>query len=167
MTMRRAEPHSMQVKAAFNNFPAAVGAVCAVVGGVPRGLVASSIAVGVSYDPPMVLFSVQKDSATWPHLRQAAHIGVSILSEGQSDICRKLAGPRHERFSEVATHRTEQGSLFVLDAISWLDCSIASVAEAGDHEVVLFRVEAVSVAEATNPLIFHRTRFCSPAIPGS
>ncbi|MEV8515185.1 flavin reductase family protein [Dactylosporangium sp. NPDC051484] len=157
--MLPADPHSAQVKAAFNQFPAAVGAVCALVDGERTGLIASSIAVGVSYDPPMVLFSVRKDSQTWPVLRRAPHIGISILSEHQSAVCQQLSARGQDRFRGLVTESGEAGAVFVQEAISWLDCSIAAVTEAGDHEVVVFRVHAVSVAESANPLIYHQTRF--------
>lgn len=159
MTMRRAIPHSAEVRAAFNNCPAAVGAICAVVDGVPRGMIASSIAVGVSYDPPLVLFSAQKNSRTWPHLRLADRVGISILSEDQGDVCRNLSSRRDDRFEGVAVHRTAEGAMFVHGSTGWLDCTIQSVSDAGDHEVVLFHVLSVSVAEQIKPLIFHRMQF--------
>lgn len=82
-TMLPAEPGSAQIKAVFNGFPAAVGALAALVDGQPHGLVATSVTVGVSYDPPMVLFSVSNDSTTWPRLRRARRIGISVLGEDQ------------------------------------------------------------------------------------
>ncbi|TQR79565.1 flavin reductase, partial [Mycobacterium hodleri] len=43
----------------FAHVPSGVAAVSAIVDGVPVVLVASSFQVGISADPPLVLFSVQ------------------------------------------------------------------------------------------------------------
>jgi flavin reductase (DIM6/NTAB) family NADH-FMN oxidoreductase RutF len=156
--MLPAEPGSAQVKATFNGFPAAVGALCATVDGEPEGMIATSMTVGVSYDPPMVLFSVLKDSNTWPRLRRAARIGISVLGEDQGPLCRQLAS-QGDRFAGVGTRVTDHESLFIEGAVSWLDCTIESEVDAGDHEVVIFRVHQVGHADDARPLVFHRSAF--------
>jgi flavin reductase (DIM6/NTAB) family NADH-FMN oxidoreductase RutF len=157
--MLPAHPDSDQIRSVFNGFPAAVGALCAVVDGEPRGLVATSMTVGVSYDPPMVLFSVSKTSSTWPSLRRARRIGISVLGEEQGGLCRQLASKGGDRFKDVDTLAGNGGALFVGGAISWLECSIEQEVPAGDHAVVLLQVHAVGHAEQTSPLVFHRSSF--------
>ncbi|MBM7369004.1 flavin reductase family protein [Gordonia hydrophobica] len=149
---------SEQIRAVFNGFPAAVVALCSVDEDGAHGLVATSVSVGVSYDPPMVLFSVRKESTTWPALRRSPHLGLSVLGEDQSDLCRRLAGAG-DRFDGVRTHAADGGALFIGDAMSWLDCTIESEVEAGDHTVVILRVHAVGHAQDTAPLVFHRSTF--------
>jgi flavin reductase (DIM6/NTAB) family NADH-FMN oxidoreductase RutF len=157
--MLAAEPGSAQIKAVFGGFPAAVGALCAVVDGVPRGLVATSMSVGVSYDPPMVLFSIRNDSSTWPHLRRAGRIGISVLGETQGPVCGQLASKQGDRFAGLATLETSGGALLIEGAISWMECAIENEVPAGDHAIVILRVERVGHAERTSPLVFHRSRF--------
>ena len=69
-----------QLKEAFGVFPSGVVAVAAEVGGALVGLAASSF-TSVSIDPPLVQFSVANTSKTWPVLRRAEHLGVTILAE--------------------------------------------------------------------------------------
>jgi flavin reductase (DIM6/NTAB) family NADH-FMN oxidoreductase RutF len=156
--MLPAEPGSAQVRTVFDGFPAAVGALCALVDGRPEGLVATSLTVGVSYDPPMVLFSVRNDSTTWPRLRRAPLIGVSVLGEDQAAVCRQIAA-KGDRFAGVDTLTSPDGALFVDGAISWLRCSIEREVPAGDHAVVILRLHEVGHAQHTRPLVFHRSRF--------
>jgi flavin reductase (DIM6/NTAB) family NADH-FMN oxidoreductase RutF len=158
-SMLPAEANSAQVRAVFDGFPAAVGALCALVDGIPQGLVATSMTVGVSYDPPMVLFSIRNASSTWPALRRAARIGISVLGEAQGPLCRQLASKAADRFAGIDATGTPDGALFIPGAVSWLDCSIVNEVPAGDHTVVLLQVHAVGHATEASPLVFHRSRF--------
>ncbi|UZN04161.1 flavin reductase family protein [Cellulomonas sp. S1-8] len=159
MFLQPATAHSQQVREVFNSIPTAVAALCAVVDGEPRGIVATSLAVGVSYDPPMVSFSAQTSSTTWPYLRRAGRIGLSILSDEQIDECRQIASKAGSRFADLETMPTERGGLLVKRAAAWLECSISAVVAAGDHEVVLLQVEGVDMRPGSEPLIHHRAGF--------
>ena len=68
------------VREAFGHFPSGVAAIAAVLDGKPQVIVASSFSVGVSLDPPLAAFFVQKSSSTWALLSRASRLGVSILS---------------------------------------------------------------------------------------
>ena len=68
-----------RLREAFGIFPSGVVAVAAEVDGKPVGLAASSF-TSVSLDPPLVSFSIANTSKTWPDLRRAPHLGVSILA---------------------------------------------------------------------------------------
>lgn len=154
-----AAAHSQPVRDLFNSVPTAVTALCAVVEDVPRGLVATSLSVGVSFEPPMVAFSVLSSSRTWPHLRAARRIGASVLSVQQARACRQISSKRGDRFAGLEVATTADQALFIGGATSWMDCSIAGVTVAGDHELVLLRIHRVHSSADAEPLIFHRADF--------
>ncbi len=77
---------------AFGAFPTGVVAVAAQVDGRLVGRAASSFTT-VSLAPPLVSFSVAKGSITWPELRRAKHLGVTVLAEDHDALSRQLAGP--------------------------------------------------------------------------
>jgi flavin reductase (DIM6/NTAB) family NADH-FMN oxidoreductase RutF len=79
------------LRRAFAMFPSGVTAVCATVEGRPVGLAASSF-TSVSLDPPLVSVCIAHTSSTWPLLRAAGRVGVSVLAEGHASIARQLAG---------------------------------------------------------------------------
>ena len=155
------------IRSAFGKFPSGVAALCAVIDGEPTGLVASSFSVGVSYAPPLVLFSVQNSSTTWPVLRQGARIGVSILGSDHGRECYQLASRKGDRFANIDTRTTHLGALFVEGSSLWLDCEIYSETPAGDHTIVLLEVKSLKVSDDRDPLIYHSAAFRSlvPAEP--
>lgn len=152
-------PGSHQVRTVFGRYAAAVGALCAVVNGEPVGLVATSLTVGVSFDPPMITFSCRKESTTWPVLRTAPRVGVSVLGQGQHAACRQIAGPTVGRFRGIDTYATAEGALFLEDAMTWLDCRISAEVEVGDHLVIVLELVEVGHDQTTAPLIFLDGRF--------
>lgn len=130
---------------------------------VPVGMAASSFAP-VSLSPPLVLFCAANQSLTWPRLRTADRLGLSVLSEHQAALCRQLAGPLESRFEGVSW-RTGDGAAVLLDgAAAWLECSLFEEMPAGDHVIVVLQVLAVTPSAGTEPLVFHQSRFRSLAL---
>lgn len=150
---------SLDLRTAFAKFPTGVAAICAVVDGIPRGLVASSFTVGVSMDPPLVSFAVQNTSTTWPLLRRAQRIGVSILSAEQQLICRGLASRNPDKFDDISYEKTAGGAISIPESSLWLECSIFAEHPAGDHEVVIFKVESAEIQSQQSPIVFHESAF--------
>ncbi|MBW7970177.1 flavin reductase family protein [Bradyrhizobium sp. BR 10289] len=143
---------------AFGAFPTGVVAVAAQVDGRLIGLAASSF-TSVSLQPPLVSFCVAKGSTTWPELRRAEHLGVTVLAEDHGALCRQLAGPAQERFSGAAIEITDTGAVMLTEGIAQYDCTIREELEAGDHLIVLLQLHAVVVHNGGQPLIFHRSDF--------
>jgi flavin reductase (DIM6/NTAB) family NADH-FMN oxidoreductase RutF len=150
------------LRGAFGHFPSGVAALCARVDGVAEGMVASTFTVGVSLDPPLVLFASKNTSRTWPAIRRSARIGVSVLASDQSEACRQIASTSGDRFAGIGTTESEAGAVFLDEASLWLDCSVEGESAAGDHTVVLLRVHGHSLLDkVTDPLIFHNSGFRS------
>ncbi|MFW0797211.1 flavin reductase family protein [Gordonia sp. CPCC 205515] len=147
-----------RLRTAFGVFPTGVVAVAAEVDGTLTGLAASSF-TSVSLDPPLVSFSVAVGSKTWPDLRRAGHLGVTILADHHGDVCRQLAGPVQQRFDGVAVSASDDGAVTLDEGIAQFDCTIYREVEAGDHIIVLLRLHAVEHPEFGSPLIFHRSGF--------
>jgi flavin reductase (DIM6/NTAB) family NADH-FMN oxidoreductase RutF len=152
-------PEPTLLRNAFSHFPSGVAALAARVEGEPTALVASSFTVGVSLEPPLVLFAVQNSSTTWPTLRRAARIGVSVLGENHDAACRQLASKTGDRFAGLDLTETTAGALFVSEAPMWLECEIEAEVPAGDHHVILLRIEALEIQPHINPLVFHQSSF--------
>jgi flavin reductase (DIM6/NTAB) family NADH-FMN oxidoreductase RutF len=154
------ESNPQLLRETFGHFPCGVAALSAEVDGTREVLVASSFTVGVSMEPPLVMFAVQNSSTTWPTLRRASSIGISVLAEEHGGLCRQLASKdKANRFTGVAAHTTGAGAVLVADSSVSLECRIHAEYPAGDHTVVLFEVTALHADRAIEPLVFHGSRF--------
>jgi flavin reductase (DIM6/NTAB) family NADH-FMN oxidoreductase RutF len=160
MTLARQQPDPLLLRQTFALFPSGVACIGAVVDGTKEALVASSFTVGVSLEPPLVSFAVQNSSTTWPRLRDAERIGVSVMASDHEDACRRIASKdRARRFDGVDTHIAESGALLLMGSPVWLECRVYSEVPAGDHHLVLLEVDGLGLNPELNPLIFHRSSF--------
>jgi flavin reductase (DIM6/NTAB) family NADH-FMN oxidoreductase RutF len=146
------------LRSAFGAYPSGVVAVAAQVRGQLTGIAASSF-TSVSIDPPLVSFSVATTSNTWPLLREAAHLGVSILADHHDAVCRQLAGPTEQRFTGLPFRSTHDGAVLLDEAVATFDCSIEQEIEAGDHVIVVLALHRVADGGGSSPLVFHRSGF--------
>ncbi|HEY0889131.1 MAG TPA: flavin reductase family protein [Nocardioides sp.] len=152
-----------RLRQAFGVFPTGVVAVAAAVDGGLVGLAASSFTT-ISLDPPLVSFSVARTSKTWPDLRRAAHLGVTVLADHHGDVCRQLAGPVAQRFDNVPVTVTRDGAVTLDEGLARFDCTIYREVEAGDHVLVLLQLHALDhprsgPGDEGGPLVFHRSGF--------
>jgi flavin reductase (DIM6/NTAB) family NADH-FMN oxidoreductase RutF len=154
---------SQTLRNAFGCFPTGVTAICAMIDGDPVGMAASSF-VAVSLDPALVLVCIQNSSATWRKLRNAPRIGVSVLGEEHDRACSQLAAKSGDRFESLEWFTTEGGAVLLEGAAVSLDCSVVEETAAGDHQLVLLRIEALKFQPTVNPLVFHGSRFRKLAI---
>jgi flavin reductase (DIM6/NTAB) family NADH-FMN oxidoreductase RutF len=150
------DPHTL--RSAFGAFPSGVVAVAAQVRGQLTGIAASSF-TSVSIDPPLVSFSVATTSNTWPLLREAGHLGVSVLADHHDGVCRQLAGPSDQRFTGLPFRSTGDGAVLLDEAVATFDCSIHQELEAGDHLIVVLALHRVADGGGSSPLVFHRSGF--------
>jgi 3-hydroxy-9,10-secoandrosta-1,3,5(10)-triene-9,17-dione monooxygenase reductase component len=126
----------------------------------PAGFACQSFAA-VSLDPPLVLFSPSRSSATWPRIARAGRFCANVLAAGQRSLARTFgasAAPGTDRFAGVAWSPPAAGP--VLDgALTWVGCAVEAVHEAGDHFVVIGRVTELGECAAGQPLLFYRGRY--------
>lgn len=148
------------LKRVFAHYPAGVAALAARIDGEDQVLVASSFTPGISLEPPLVSVAVKRSSATWPLLRNAPRIGVSLLGQGQGGMCRQLASPdRHLRWQGIARSYVEDAAIRLQGASAWLHCAPYAEYEAGDHVIAVLEVVAYELSLSVEPLIFHGSRF--------
>lgn len=136
--------------------PTPLTAVAAVIDGNPVGMTVGSF-LGLSLEPPLVAVSIQKTSSTWPILREAGLLGISVLTEDHSPIVRQLAGPAGHRFDRV-NWQNDNGAVLIDGAGAYLRTRLVDEFDTGDHVLAVLRVEDATEYVSSPPLIFHGSR---------
>ncbi|PRY70526.1 flavin reductase (DIM6/NTAB) family NADH-FMN oxidoreductase RutF [Glaciihabitans tibetensis] len=142
----------------FTLYPRGVMAVASLIDGEPVGLAVSAF-VSVSLEPPLMLICIDAQSRTWPVLRTAGGIGVSVIAEDQAWLGRQLASRRTDRFAGTEFDASESGALLLAGSTARFDCTIESESVAGDHLMVLLRVTAMEGSPEVMPLLWHDSEF--------
>ncbi|QFZ19207.1 flavin reductase family protein [Saccharothrix syringae] len=139
----------------FGRYATGVVAVTGFADGKPVGIAVNSF-TSVSLDPPLVAFCVAHTSTTWPLLRTAPRLGLNILGEDQRHVCARLAARSGDKFADIGFSRSAGGALIVDGTPAWLEVSVVAEHAAGDHDIVVGRVEHLDHAHESGPLVFYR-----------
>ncbi|MEE2057957.1 flavin reductase family protein [Rhodococcus artemisiae] len=146
------------LREAFAHVPSGVVAICADVDGERVGMAASTF-VPVSLDPPLVSFCVQHTSTTWPRLSVLPHLGISVLSDVHDGAARVLASKNGDRFAGIDTETRNGGALFVSGTSVRMDVTVEQEVPAGDHAIVVLRINELLTDCDVEPIVFHRSSF--------
>lgn len=123
--------------------------------GVPCGMTVNAFC-SVSLDPPLVLACIQHAASSHDRLVSSGTFAVSILAADQAGLAARFAsGPADVRFLEVDWSEGPMGDPLVNGAVGWLACSLEAVHAAGDHSILIGRVEALK-AGGGDGLVFYR-----------
>ncbi len=150
----------------MGHFATGVTIVTAIEGDAPVGFTAQSF-VSLSLDPPLVAVCPALTSTSWPRIAAADGLCINILGADQEPLCRGFATPSHDKFAGVGWRASPGTGAPLLDgALAWIDGHVEQAYPAGDHEIVIIRVE--DMGEATSdgnhshgPLLFYRAGFGS------
>ncbi len=132
--------------------------------GRPIGFTANSFS-SVSLDPPLLLVSIAKTSQNFSLFSAARGFAVNILSEGQREVSNTFARPVVDRFATVNWREGPAGSPVLQGVSAWFDCTMEQVIEAGDHAILLGRVQAFDATQ-TAGLGYCRGGYFTPARTG-
>jgi len=135
-----------------------VALVTARIGGRPEGLVVNSLTT-VSYEPPLVAFCPSRMSLTWCRMRAAERFGVNVLGVEDVEFAASAAAAGADRFEGIDWAPTANGVPALTGALAFLECAMEDVHPAGDHWIVVGRVESMEIAEEGEPLVFWRGRY--------
>lgn len=112
----------------------------------------------VSLDPPLVLWTIARRSASLAAFEAAERYAVNVLAAEQADLARRFSRPHADRFAGVAHRLGWSDAPLIEGCVAWLECRHHARHDAGDH--VVFVGEAVTVERASGDgLVFHQGRF--------
>ncbi len=140
----------------LGHFITGVTIVTAIHADEPVGFTCQSFGA-LSMDPPLVLLCPSKASTSWPKVAASGRFGVNVLANNQIELCRRFAVSGGDKFADVTwTAAKFSGAPKLAGTVSWLECEIVTVHEAGDHWIVVARVLDLATVTDQQPLTFFR-----------
>ena len=121
--------------------------------GRPVGLTANSFSA-LSLEPPLVLWSLRRESPNLEAFESATHFVVNVLAESQVDLSRRFAAPIDDRFSDGIWSAGMGGAPVLAGCAAVFECTTQQRLDGGDHRLYIGRVLRLSDLSVA-PLLFH------------
>ncbi|WP_137938625.1 flavin reductase family protein [Chitinivorax sp. B] len=119
----------------------------------PVGLTINSFS-SVSLDPPLVLWSLSRQSGLLPIFQATGHFAISILNHQQSVLGRHFATAPGNRFTSVPHRLMLHDQPVVDDVLAWFVCANRRQYVEGDHVIFIGEVLQCERMTTTQPLLF-------------
>ncbi len=142
----------------LGQYASGVTVVTSMQGDNPVGMTCQSF-TSVSLDPPLVAFLPMKTSRAFAAIRLTRRFCVNFLSIEQTEVSNRFASLSENKFEDVDWKPTNGGMPRLENTVGWVDCIVQQVYEAGDHYLVIGKVEELDTGDASDPLLFHRGQY--------
>ena len=117
------------------------------------GLVMVSLAP-VSQEPPLVLWSVDRNSGSLDVWLEAPGFVLNLLAADQEPLAWQFARKGNEKFDGLDLNRGLIGAPILGGAAATIECMAHAQHDGGDHVILVGRVVAATVSERA-PLVMH------------
>lgn len=158
ITFHPANAEARLLREALGRFATGVTVVTAMGPSGPVGMTVNSF-TSVSLEPPLVLWCPARSSTRHGIFTAASAWSVHVLGAEQLETCLRFTkGGR--QFDSLDPLITDEGVPVLPGAAARFDCLAHAVHDAGDHSVMIGRVQRVTVAgPGDHPLVFAAGRF--------
>jgi 3-hydroxy-9,10-secoandrosta-1,3,5(10)-triene-9,17-dione monooxygenase reductase component len=146
-------PDPRSFRDALGRFATGVAFVTAAPDGEPAGLIVNTL-TSVSLEPPLVSFNPSRNSLTWSRMRRTGRFGVNVLGRKHEPFAIRAIPAGADRFAGLDWEPGRAGVPLLTDTLACLECEIVAEHPAGDHWIVVGRVDDLRVSPVDEPLVF-------------
>ncbi len=143
----------------LSHFTSGITVITVASGSEKHGMTATSFA-SVSLIPPLISVALEKDSQTLEILRGTQAFTVNLLARDQEDVARTFATKGPKPFERIPHSMGTNGAPLLDGCLAWFECSVQSIADGGDHEIVVAETTRIQLG-AGEPLIYYRRDYRS------
>jgi len=116
-----------------------------------------------SFEPPMVVFSMENDSRSIGMIRRSGAFVVHVIPEGYRDFAGRMGRSSKQnpnKISEVEWEPGEvTGSPILKELAGWVECRLVGTLPAGDHTLMLGEVVNAGIGRDLRPLTLSEAGF--------
>jgi flavin reductase (DIM6/NTAB) family NADH-FMN oxidoreductase RutF len=143
---------------AFAAYPTGMVLVAAAVDGRDEAMLVNSF-TSVSLDPPLISMAFTHSSTTWPRLRRAKELGITVLGELNAGLVPQLRAAGPARLAGITLHDdTATQARTLPHGAATFTVRPHQYLPAGDHELVLFEVLDYRRDDHAAPLVYFDRR---------
>lgn len=155
-TTRHAPEFEPRFRQALGLFATGVTVVTArLPDGQRAGLTVSSFN-SVSLQPPLVLWSLSRQSQSLSVFESASHYAIHVLGAHHLALGERFAGPRELRWAGLPHHWSPHGCPLLEGCMAVFECSQRNRYIEGDHVIFVGQVESCQSGPGSLALLYHR-----------
>jgi flavin reductase (DIM6/NTAB) family NADH-FMN oxidoreductase RutF len=113
-----------------------------------------------SFQPPLIVNCVRKDSISHQMIKNSGVFAISFLEDGQKELAQKFFKPMRRvgnKFEDVEFYLGETGCPIVSDTLGYVECTVVDAVEKGDHTVFVGEVIAAGIHREGQQLLLETT----------
>lgn len=114
----------------------------------------------LSLTPPLILWSIDKNTGCFDAFNDCQHFAVHVLSEEQADVSSRFASKGIDKFAGIDCETSPNNTPLLTEYCARLECKTEHRYEGGDHIIIVGRVIHMD-NQQRNPLLFHQGRYAS------
>ncbi len=143
----------------LGRYPTGVAIISARIDGKPYGVTVNSFA-SVSLDPPLVLWSIERDRERYDLFKDVEDYAINILAHDQSGQAHACALNADLQACEVPV--TSDSVPIVEKCSAYLLCKRSAVYPGGDHDIIIGEVMRFETVRDEPSLLFYRGNYGKP-----
>jgi flavin reductase (DIM6/NTAB) family NADH-FMN oxidoreductase RutF len=113
----------------------------------------------VSLEPPLILWSLKKQSRLMPHFEVGHRQLINVLERSQEAMAMHFATVKEKQFESIAHTIAASGLAQIEGCAAYFECETVSVHTGGDHNVIIAKVLKLQHSPESQPLIFAHSKF--------
>jgi len=115
----------------------------------------------VSLDPPLILFSIARNTRAYAAWAAADHYAVNVLPERESELSTRFARSLSDKWEGLAPEAGRGGVPLLREALAWFECRHHARYDGGDHLILVGEVIAHTARSSTQgrPLVFFKGKY--------
>lgn len=141
----------------LGEFATGVTVITTAVDGVQYGVTSNSFA-SVSLKPPLVLWSIRRESQSFAAFQSCTHFAVNVLAYDQVALSQRFAKSGPNKFDGIAWASGAGRAPLLSDVAAIFECRLIQTVDGGDHVILIGQVEGYSRCDR-QPLLFSKGRY--------
>lgn len=140
---------------ALGNFATGITVITATSPDVQRAGVTANSFNSVSLDPPLILWSIEKNSGSYSVFEAASHFAVNILAADQVDLSNHFATRSDDKFADISFEEGLGNAPILPSCAAVFQCEQHKIVDGGDHWILIGKVISFD-DNGRSPLVYHQ-----------